>query len=487
MASFSRSKGTRSASPLRSSAPDNLRRSGSFGRSGKGLHLAASFDSKSGKHTKSSTSNAEIGNIENEYIRNLQQQIYFLELEANYLREQARKASAIPPRVTEEADRMMRKLRDLQSQVDERASDVARKESQLHMLEAEKESAIKRLRDTEESHAAEKRQLVNEVVSLKKMADIHDRDYARRELQVHQYKSEADKGLTALQDTERKVQSYRIELDRKAEDFNKLRIELEEKKAECLKLKTQLQEMDEKFFDSQAKTKEELGRSLREEIRQLRLQLKEKEINAEQDRSLRNKIQDDCTALIKENAALSAQVVELRKQIDMDRAHKDEKDFRRQANIQELVTLKESEKHLQQELERTKELLRLEQHNHRETLEKLSREEQASLEANLRRTQLRNELNEVEGHQDSTNTENVALKRDKLLLTDELDERYEEIERLKLRLEESESRCSHLESKVRMQRSLESIKWEEFEKLATTMREFSRSMSPSKSGSFADY
>ena len=63
-----------------------------------------------------------------------------------------------------------------------------------------------------ESHAAEKRQLVNEVVSLKKMADIHDRDYARRELQVHQYKSEADKGLTALQDTERKVQSYRIEV-----------------------------------------------------------------------------------------------------------------------------------------------------------------------------------------------------------------------------------------------------------------------------------
>ena len=37
------------------------------------------------KHSRSSTSNATIGNIENEYIRNLQQQIYFLELEANYL------------------------------------------------------------------------------------------------------------------------------------------------------------------------------------------------------------------------------------------------------------------------------------------------------------------------------------------------------------------------------------------------------------------
>ena len=35
------------------------------------------------KHTRAST--ADMGNIENEYIRNLQQQIYFLELEANYL------------------------------------------------------------------------------------------------------------------------------------------------------------------------------------------------------------------------------------------------------------------------------------------------------------------------------------------------------------------------------------------------------------------
>lgn len=44
------------------------------------------------------------------------------------------------------------------------------------------------------------------------MADIHGRDHARRELQVHQYKSEADKGLTALQEAERKVQNYRIEV-----------------------------------------------------------------------------------------------------------------------------------------------------------------------------------------------------------------------------------------------------------------------------------
>ena len=56
---------------------------------------------------------------------------------------------------------------------------------------------------------------------------------------------------------------FHLQLDHKSEDLSNLRIELEEKRAECLRLKTQLQEMDDKFFDSQAKTKEELGRALR--------------------------------------------------------------------------------------------------------------------------------------------------------------------------------------------------------------------------------
>ena len=47
------------------------------------------------------------------------------------------------------------------------------------------------------------------------MSDLHGRDCARRDLQVHQYKNEADKGLTALQDAERKVQNYRVEVRQK--------------------------------------------------------------------------------------------------------------------------------------------------------------------------------------------------------------------------------------------------------------------------------
>jgi hypothetical protein len=54
-----------------------------------------------------------------------------------------------------------------------------------------------------------------------------------------------------------------------------------------------------------------------------------------------------------------------------DRAHQDEKVVRRQANIQELVATKDSERRLQHELQVTKEQLRSEQMKYREATQKV--------------------------------------------------------------------------------------------------------------------
>ena len=49
--------------------------------------------------------------VENEYIRNLQQQIYFLELECDYLRDQANRVVEIPNDITVEAAKLVKKLK----------------------------------------------------------------------------------------------------------------------------------------------------------------------------------------------------------------------------------------------------------------------------------------------------------------------------------------------------------------------------------------
>lgn len=41
---------------------------------------------------------------------------------------------------------------------------------------------------------------------------MNQRDSTRKEMQVHQFKSEAEKGLTSLQEAERRLQNNRIEV-----------------------------------------------------------------------------------------------------------------------------------------------------------------------------------------------------------------------------------------------------------------------------------
>jgi len=80
------------------------------------MHAICQYLSKKCKYCfrklgTSFSKSAELKEIENDYIKNLQQQVYFLELESNYLREQAKKATDLHPVMTAEAERMLTKLR----------------------------------------------------------------------------------------------------------------------------------------------------------------------------------------------------------------------------------------------------------------------------------------------------------------------------------------------------------------------------------------
>ena len=69
--------------------------------------------------------------------------------------------------------------------------------------------------------------------------------------------------------------------------------------------------------------------------------------------------------------------------LSKDRAYQEEKVVRRQANIQELVTLKDSERRLIQELEKTKEQLRNEQLKYREATQKVNKRDTYMKSSNI--------------------------------------------------------------------------------------------------------
>ena len=63
----------------------------------------------------------------------------------------------------------------------------------------------------------------------------------------------------------------------------------------------------------------------------------------------------------------------------------------------------------------------------------------------------------------------------------QLDEQQDEVEKVRLDMEDLRARNAELESKIRLQKSMDSIKWEEFERMADSLKEFSRSMTPHRS------
>ena len=63
-----------------------------------------------------------------------------------------------------------------------------------------------------ETHAHEKKQLVNEIVSLKKCKDSSERESSRREVRVKQVETEANKGLDALREAEERIAMLRTQV-----------------------------------------------------------------------------------------------------------------------------------------------------------------------------------------------------------------------------------------------------------------------------------
>ncbi|KAJ8020471.1 hypothetical protein HOLleu_40070 [Holothuria leucospilota] len=459
-----------------------LRKSGSLGNLTKRstANLAPSFGSTSKSTAKAPV---DLDNIEAEYIKNLQQQIYFLELESNFLRDQARKATDLQPKMTEEASRMLSKLKELQSDMDSLQLEVRRKESNLDMVNTEKERLDGKLRLLEDNHIREKKLLVEEIVTLKKQNDMIQREINDKEGQILNAKHELDKGSSSLSSAEHQIQMLQAQLDQKTEQLRSTQLALEEKRTDLIKTQSALQEMEDKYFSSTASVQDAAVADLRLEIQNLQRKLKETEMAAEHDRYMKSKMSDDVNGLVKENALFSSQVLELQKQLERERNLRESRDSRHSSNITELVSIKDKEKHLHLELNQTKEELKTERERVAQLMQALTKQEQRSTHLSLEHNTTKSKVAEMEARLSSVENENTQLRRDKMLLVDHVSELQKQVgqkEQETLRYQshirtlegnlEDEKKRSHLETTMQTQ------KWSEFEKMAESMKNLSRSM-----------
>lgn len=460
---------TKSTSTMkRSTIANGLRKS-------TGSSLTADL-SMSGKLNKSAT---ELASIEAEYIKNLQQQIYFLELESGYLREQARKATDMHPQMTAEAEKMLAKLREMQSEMDKMDIELKRKDSSIGVHTSEKRKLEELLQLEKDGRQRDKRLLTEELVTLKKEKDRLEREISRKDEQLVEAKAELDASALALKNADTKISTLRAQLEQRIEQHNLTQLALEEKRSELLSVEAQLRDTEERYVASTVTIQDKLTQDLRDEIRMLHQKLKETELNAEKDRFLRDKISDEMANLVQENAALSQAKLEVAKQLEREKELRDSTSYRHSQTMQEVTSLKEK----LQENDFLREQLRQEKEKSRQYLEQLTNQESTSKTVELSFNTAKSRMVELEGMRSATESENSQLRKDKILLVDHVADLQRKMEDKDRQILDLKSSISELETRLRnndLQKSLEmtqqSQRWEEFNRLADSMKSLSHTM-----------
>ncbi|GCC23719.1 uncharacterized protein [Chiloscyllium punctatum] len=424
-----------------------------------------------------------LASVETEFIKNLQQQIYYLELEANFLRTQTKKSTTLQPKVELEAKRMLQKLQEMRSQVDGLHLELKRKEANLNMLQTQKEKLSNEFNLSEDSYLKEKHSLVEEILQMKKMKEITDMALSHKEMELLQSKQELERQVTKLKNNQHKVTVIKQQIEQRSEQEKMIGTQLGEKSLELLKVQSALQELEEKYYSKTATMQDKITRDFRDEIRHLYQQLREKEVMREQDRFLRSKIADDCAAMTKENAVLHSQTLELNKQLERERMLKEETDICRSSSVVQLITVKGQEEQLRYEVKRHKELLEMEKIKFKELMEKILLLEQGKTSIELNEATVCSRIAEIKSRFSCDEEENLQLQRDKALLVDlitdlqkQLSSKEEELSQVYSEIQLFEQDISTLKSQNAMDQSFGSEKWQQLAKTTSSVMELTGPM-----------
>ncbi|XP_068087558.1 early endosome antigen 1-like isoform X2 [Hyperolius riggenbachi] len=420
--------------------------------------------------------------VEAQYIKNLQQQIYFLEMEASFLREQTKKATDLKPHLAMEAEHLLRKLLALRSESEGLKVEVKRKDANLLMLQRDHEHVKGQIRDSEASHSEEKRRLLEEIVQIKQIKELTDRQISQKEMDILHSKQELEREMLSLADTNQRLQALKAQLKQRSENQKEMENQLSLKRTELLKTNSDRHEMEEKLLKYTATTPNQLTLDLRNEISFLHQQICEKDLQSEQNSVLRKKMMDNCASLTSENSILQTQLLELSKQLEV-RALKEENYIHNSSSVAQLLVVKDREEQLSQEIKWHQALLQ----KHKDQLKDLIGQIDLLMSGNtlqsLNTSTLNSQIAELHAMLAKEEQINTELKGDKALLVDHVGHLQNQITtketdllHISARIEELDRHISTITSEHSLQRSLQSVRWKEISDLAGSMKQVSRSL-----------
>ncbi|KAM4027013.1 uncharacterized protein ACNLHF_022884 isoform 2-T2 [Anomaloglossus baeobatrachus] len=365
--------------------------------------------------------------IETEYIKNLQKQVYLLELETSFLRNKVQKATSNQPKLAAEAEQMIAEVKELQSQISTMQVELGVKEATISAMKREVETRRRHLRDISDVNMREKSVLVEDVTQLKKLADVSVQDLTHKEEEQKSILHQLHSTIHSVKEKDRDLRLLQTQLQEQIKQQESVETQLAEKRSECLSLQSAVNQLEEQYLSTAQSVQDRIGSELRKEAEKLRTQLTERQLTADEDKYLRNKMMEDCARLTKENGHLHSRLLEAKKQLEEERQLREQESLNRSKRISEITSGKENGRHLELTLAHWRRLVHDEKEKTAAAQEQVLQLERGRKSVEMTGSSLHKQMTDLQNKHYKVQEENSLLRVEKSHLVEHISQLHKQI------------------------------------------------------------
>ncbi|CAH8493805.1 unnamed protein product [Schistosoma haematobium] len=309
-----------------------------YGKAVTGFSLDTSADLETNYRT--------MRNLENEYIKSLQQQIYLLELENNYIRHQAAEVMDKQPLMVCEASNSLKKLKEMQERTDGLKLEIHRKEAHISILQQKLNRCEGSLRETLLYRDKEKDELTRQCMTLRGERELALREVYQKDEQIKELQYQLCNQKSNITAMEIQLDILRAKLDDETKRANDLERSLIESRSQLVEFNTILRQLEVHYQQELNRVQSTPQNEFKDKIRHLEQKLSDAFLRSENDRYIKDKQTDKNDVLLKENLHLSNELEKLRKLAEESQSLFERSQFKQTEDIAELNRLKQRENEL---------------------------------------------------------------------------------------------------------------------------------------------
>lgn len=397
--------------------------------------------------------------VEEEYIRNLQQQVYLLELETRFMRNNVTDdppmgsgggASAItrglggagqPPdsirqgtmplndaikglkyKYVELQEKHKQDLKKLEDKLEHYKTENHLQALNIQNIERDREELKSELKGIRDHHASEKDKLYGELIAMRKKQEISASDYARLEKTHQRLASEKQQLKSTTAHAEDDARKYRDQVEELLHINATLKVRVEELHKEVNILQARAEDNEANNYPKDLENLRTRIEELKSENMAMIVDVQQAETRAKQEEHLRQRISVDCEELIKCNVHLKSEVEDMQKRMKKELESREQKVRRRQEQIKDAEETREELAKIRDEMTLHKIAMDNKERKLQDYKSQVSSMENALNSALETRNVLEERIAELESRANSQESELIQIGQDKSLLIDDVAE-----------------------------------------------------------------